>query len=93
MNGKTLTQDTTYLSFLDDLARLSEATVRVREKLVLLAPTKEGSYLRLVQETSHAMRESKEGKGKMFSTAEEAVKDLESLTHAYADKKAAQVSF
>lgn len=89
MNGKTLTSDTAYLSFLDDLTSLGEAVGRVRDKLTLLAPSKQGSYLRLVQETSQAMQESKEGKGKMFSTAEEAVKDLESLTQAYAGKKAA----
>ena len=43
MNGKTLTSDTAYLSFLDDLTLLSEAAVRVREKLLLLVPVREGS--------------------------------------------------
>jgi len=84
MNGKTLISDTAYLSFLDDLTLLRDVVGRVRDRLTLLVPSKQGSYLRLVQETAQAMRESKEGKGKTFATAEEAVADLEKLTHPYA---------
>ncbi|GEM_PF-6345408 len=91
MNSKTLTSDTAYLSFLDDLTLLSEAAVRVREKLLLLVPAKTGSYLHLVQETVLAMEESKAGKGKVFASAQEAVKDLEALSQSYAGKTAAQV--
>lgn len=91
MNGKTLTPDATYLSFLDDLARLSEAAVRVREKLLLLAPTKEGSYLRLVQETTRAIEESKTDKGTVFANAQEAIEDLHRLQKAYARKKTTAV--
>ena len=84
MNGNTLTSDATYLSFLDDLTTLQQAIGRVRDRLALLVLSREGSYLRLVQETAQAMKESKEGKGKTFTTAEEAVVDLKNLTHPYA---------
>lgn len=87
MNGNTLTQEGTYLSFLDDLARLSEAAIRVREKLVLLAPARAGSYLHLVQETTRAIEESKAGKGTVFTNAQEAVDDLKRLRKNYARKK------
>ncbi len=90
-NGSTVSSEATYLSFLDDLTALREVIGRVRDRLALLAPSRQGSYLHLVQETAEAMRESQEGKGKTFSTAEEAVEDLERLTHAYAGKKAAQI--
>lgn len=91
MNGKTLTSDTAYLSFLDDLAQLSEAAVRVREKLLLLAPAQEGSYLRLVQETTRAIDESKIGKGTVFTNAQEAIEDLHRLQKSYARKKTTAV--
>ena len=87
MNGKTLTRDTAYLSFLDDLAQLGEVVIRVREKLLLLAPAKEGSYLRLVQETTRAIEESKTGKGLVFASAQEAIEDLHRLQKSYARKK------
>ena len=87
MNGKTLTSDTAYLSFLDDLTLLSEAAVRVREKLLLLVPVREGSYLHLVQETTRAIEESKTGKGTVFANAQEAIEDLHRLQKAYARKK------
>ena len=90
MNGKTLTSDASYLSFLDDLAQLSAVAVRVREKLLLLAPTKEGSYLRLVQETTRAIEESKTGKGMVFASAQEAIEDLQRLQNAYACEKDAR---
>lgn len=90
-NGTSLSSETTYLSFLNDLTSLREVAGRVRDRLAMLAPTKRGSYLRLVRETAQAMRESKEGKGKMFSTAKEAVKDLERLTYQYAGKTTSSV--
>jgi len=87
MNGKTLISDTAYLSFLDDLTLLSEAAVRVREKLLLLVPAKVGSYFHLVQETTRAIEESKIGKGTVFENAQEAIEDLHRLQKAYARKK------
>lgn len=91
MNGKTLAPDTAYLSFLDDLAQLSEAAIRVREKLLLLVPTKEGSYLRLVQETTRAIEESKIDKGTVFASEQEAIEDLHRLQKAYARKKIIEI--
>lgn len=91
MNGKTVAPDTAYLSFLDDLTRLSETVVHVREKLLLLAPTKEGSYLRLVQETTRAIDESKTGKGVVFANAQEAIEDLHRLQKEHARKKTTTV--
>lgn len=91
MNGNTLSQESTYLSFLNELARLSEAATRVREKLILLAPARAGSYLHLVQETARAMEESKAGKGTVFTSGQEAVDDLKGLRKNYARKKIAPV--
>lgn len=91
MNGKTLVQDTAYLSFLDDLAKLSELAVRVREKLLLLAPAKDESYLRLMQETTRAIEESKSGKGMVFANAQEAIEDLHRLQKEHARKKTTTV--
>lgn len=91
MNGKTLTPDTAYISFFDDLTLLSEAAVRVREKLLLLVPAKVGSYLHLMQETTRAIDESRAGKGIVFENAQEALEDLHRLQKAYARKKTPSV--
>lgn len=90
-NGSTVSSEATYLSFLDDLTALGEVAGRVRDRLTLLAPSQRGSYLRLVQETAQGMRESQEGKGKTFATAQDAIEDLERLTQTYAGKTAAKV--
>lgn len=89
MNGKAVPSGAVYLSFLDDLTALREVVGRVRDRLALLASSRQGSYLRLVQETAQAMRESREGKGITFASAEEAVRDLDSLTRNYAGKTTA----
>lgn len=68
--------ESTFISLINDLQNLSIAAKKVREKLLILSPSKYGSDLWWEKSDNEATENIKAGHGKKFNNYEEAIKYL-----------------
>lgn len=83
MNQATSSSATqTVLALADDLGAFSALAKRIQKKLVMLTPAKDGTYLKLVQDTLEAKQDFEEKRYTTFDTVDALISHLNSNTNS-----------
>ncbi len=70
------------LSLADDLSAFSVLAKRIQRQLLTLTPAKDGTYLKLVQDTIAGKQDVEERRFKKHATVDDVIAHLDTLTNS-----------